>query len=160
MNATLEQIFSEAEGRYLNDKEVKQLNLYVDSFARRVQAMQEAERVEPRWVQDVITNVWRTHPEFEQKHGYAREKCSRDVTYVLRYCVLAMLRNDTQMLTDKLLYWLRTILQSFEFSEVIDTTYRGLIDYGKEHLSRDSYRLLAPYLGLTHKILTSEREKN
>ena len=154
MNAKLNNLFTQAEGRYLSADEMRHLRGYASSLEERLAAMQAVEKAEGRIVQETLDEVWRVHPDFAQRHHMSREKCTRDVTLVLRYCTLAMVQDDDSFLTDKLLHWMRTILHSFKFDSSIDTTYRALPRAAERHLDPKVARLLEPYLRTTHKILT------
>ncbi|TNE48869.1 MAG: hypothetical protein EP343_13350 [Deltaproteobacteria bacterium] len=159
MNVTIEQMLNEAEGRYLTAEELKQVNEFTASIPKRIAAMKSIERSEERIVAEVINVVWQRHPEFEAKHNYSKAKCTRDVGLVLRYCSMALLRNDTHFLSEKLLVWLRTILNSFEFGNTIDTTYSQLMEASKRHIKGEYYEMLEPYLQLTHHVLTMKDER-
>ncbi|TNE49175.1 MAG: hypothetical protein EP343_12910 [Deltaproteobacteria bacterium] len=158
MNTTLEQIFADAEGRYLQNAELEALSQYTQSIPKRMQAMKAIEKVEGPILQEVINEVWRKHPDFESRYGMSREKCTRDVGYVLRYCTLAMLRDDTTFLTEKLLYWMRTVLHAFEFNDTINTTYSALMQQAEKFCKAEHYQMIHPYLELTHRILTTPAE--
>jgi hypothetical protein len=157
MNSRFETMFAEAEGRYLNPDEVARMTSYTESLGARLSAMKAIEAVEAKIIDEVIDEVWRKHADFERRHVDARDKARRDITLALRYCALAMVRDDETFLTDKLLYWMRTILQAFHFGKVIDTTYRSLIERSSAHLDPRHFRLVEPYLRLTHQVLTQER---
>ena len=157
MNHTLENMLIEAEGRYLSPEESRQLLKYAASLELRLAAMTALEKIEPKIVDEVLAIVWQRHPEFERAHHQAKERCRRDVTLVLRYCAQAMLREDEQFLQDKMLHWLHTILHSFHFGKVIETTYRALPQRVEANLSAQYHQLLAPYLTLTMETLTRDR---
>jgi hypothetical protein len=157
MNSRFESMFSDAEGRYLSADEVQRMTTYIETLGSRIAAMKAIEAVEDKIVEEVIEEVWRKHADFERRHVDAREKAKRDITLALRYCALAMVRDDDSFLTDKLLYWMRTILQAFHFGQVIDTTYRSLLMRSQANLDARHFRLVEPYLKLTHQILTQER---
>lgn len=156
MNAYLNQMFSDASGRYLDRDEVAKLNEFARSLPVRMKAMQMVEQAEEAILEDTINEVFRKHPDFASKHMHARDKCRRDVGYVLRYCAMAMVRNDIDGLKERLLFWLQTILHSFEFKDTIDTTYRTLLVSCERHLPEKYFDLIAPYLRLTHRILSQE----
>ena len=156
MNSQIKAMFSDAEGRYLEDQEIGQLTDYMASLEARLAAMRAVEQAEAKIVEETLDVVWETHPDFASKYYEARKNCTRDVSLALRYCALAMVRDDIDMLREKLLYWLRTILNAFEFGQALDTTYRALARRVEANLDPQSVRLLAPYLRETHQILTSD----
>lgn len=160
MNTSIEKLFLEAEGRYFTNSDIEKFTTYTQSIPQRLGAMKAIERVEGSILEGVIQEVWQRHPEFEKKHQYSREKCIRDVGYVLRYCALSMIRNDPSYLEEKLLFWLRTILHSFDFTQqFIDTTYSELLKQTERHLKTPHFQLVQPYLVLTHRTLTMEESR-
>lgn len=154
MNTQLDTMFAEAEGRYLQGAEERALLDYADSVARRVEAMRAVEKAESKIVEETLTAVWSRHPDFEHKHAQARDRGRRDITLVLRYATLAMVRNDETVLSERLLYWLATILAANNMAAVVDTCYRTLALRTEANLSPEHTALMAPYLRLAHTILT------
>ena len=156
MNTEIKSIFSEAEGRYLEDQEAAVLNRYASTLSGRLEAMEAVRSKEKAIVEETVEAVWRKHPEVETKWSNARQTTIRDITLVLRYCTMAMVRDDMEFLRDKLLYWMRSILQAFQMGPILDTAYRALPRRVEAHLSPGYVKLLAPYLKETHRILTKE----
>ncbi len=157
MNTTMQKIFSEAEGRYLEDQEFQELQNYASSLPERVRASQAVEKAEEAIVSAAVDKMMQGFPELQKKHDSLEGKATRDVSLVLRYCTLAMVRDDMDFLEKKLLYWLRTILQSFFARRVLDVTYRELAMASQRHLDDDTLRLVAPYLKRAHEVLTMKR---
>lgn len=157
MNSAMMEMMTTVEGRYLTDEEVQRIHAYFEGFRSRVDAMRAIEAKEAAIVRDTIDEVWEKHPDFHTRHHAAREKAVRDVTLTLRYCAQAMVREDEEFLAEKLLFWLRTILRSFNMGQVIDTTYRTLARKAEAHLEPQHLELLGPYLRQTHRLLTLDR---
>lgn len=157
MNQAIMTMFSDAEGRYLASEEIDQISDYVASLDRRIAAMQAVQAAEQRILDDALERTFQQLPKTKSYGGEFRDKASRDVGLVLRYCTMAMVRDDEKLLKDKLLYWLRTILQSFFSRKYMDVTYRELASSCERHLDQAHVQLLAPYLKLTHEILTRKR---
>lgn len=157
MNAKMMELMTEVEGRYLTTEEVQRVEAYFEGFRKRIAAMRAIEAKEATIVRETIDEVWDKHPDFHTRHHAAREKAVRDVTLTLRYCTQAMVREDEEFLAEKLLFWLRTILRSFNMGQVIDTTYRTLARKAEQHLEREHLELIGPYLRQTHRLLTLER---
>lgn len=156
MNTQLQSIFSDAEGRYLQNEEIRALAAYTSTLKERVETMQLLEKKEAAIVKETLDIVFEKHPDLTSRYFRTRENCTRDVTLVLRFCAMAMVRDDVDYLKEKLLYWLRTILQAFEFGAILDSTYRTLAIRVEAHLSASQARLMAPYLRATHEVLTAE----
>jgi hypothetical protein len=106
-------IFKAAEARHLDPDQLARYTELTDARDRAT-AAQEVREHEGRVVKEVVTSVFKRYP-YEEHHDNAMAKCIRDVRYVSAYSTMAMLMDDVQWLDDKLLIWLKTILQSFEF---------------------------------------------
>lgn len=169
----LQAIFKAAESRHLTDQELEEYRHVVPDNAVRVEAAKEVREIEEEVVNTVVEDIFAVYP-FPKHHRAASVKAPRDIRYVSAYMTEAMLMNDPQWLNNKLLIWLKTILQSFEFPDregaakkvlfaspssdpgaleklkpgqrSIHATYHKLKQYYQERLSPASFALMEPYL--------------
>ena len=168
----LHELFKLAESRQLTEQELEAYYRAIPEHVARATAAREIAAVERSVVQNVIDEIFALYP-YEQQHQAASSKCSRDVRYVSAYATLAMLMNDPQWFDDKLLIWMKTILQAFEFPErgqqrkalfsvqsslpattdklkphqlSIYETYTRLKQHYQRTLTSTSYTLIEPYL--------------
>lgn len=177
----LASLWREAESRHLTDEE---LQLYVEVWpeaAERAQAAREVRAAEAQVVKTVVQTVFDLYP-YEQHHELATAKCTRDVRYVSAYATMAMLMDDGTWLDDKLLIWLKTILQSFSFPDrvqkrkvlfasrgtdpdldrldakrrSIHDTYSRLRDGYQKALGERSFALMQPHLQQVIDTLTED----
>lgn len=155
MNTQLDSMLSDAEGRYLEVGEESRLLAYSMSVPHRIEAMKAVQANESKIIDETLEEIWARHPQFDSRHAMAREKARRDITLVLRYAALAMVRDDQTMFSERLLYWLTTILNAHNMGPVIDTAYRALARRSEAHLATQHLELMAPYLRMAHTILTS-----
>lgn len=170
-HSELTRLFKSAENRHLSEDELKEYERVMPSFASRARAAREIALVESDVVERVVSEILINYP-FEERHAYARTKCVRDISSVSAYATLAMLMNDPHWFRDKLLLWLRTILQALYFPDreiqkrkalfatsaqaaptelqpnqrAIFETYTKLKANYKEKLSADAFALIDPYL--------------
>lgn len=157
MNSDIRETLSDAEGRYLEPEEQTMLMEYADSLEQRLIIMRDVQATESEIVDSVVETVMEQHPEAVERHQKLRDKTARDVSMVLRYCVLAMVKDDPEYLEDQVLHWFRkVVVEAFEMDEYIDTAYSTLIDEVDRHLEADDFQILAPYLRMTHSILIGE----
>jgi len=175
-------IFRAAESRQLTEQELEEYYRVLPNELPRATAAREIKAIETRTVQTVINEIFALYP-FEEHHTAATGKCARDVRYVSAYATLAMLMNDPQWFEDKLLLWMKTIIQAFEFPEqthkpkvsfnlnsnnsnqlgqyrphqrsIFDTYVRLKQQYHRT-LSPTSYELIAPYLQKSVDILAAD----
>jgi Phycobilisome protein len=181
LHPQLSQLFKDAESRHLTDAEFELFLKAAPQFSNRVNAAKEIKTFEVEVVDTTIQEVFKMYP-FIEKHEFAQGKCYRDVHYVSAYSTMAMLMNDPEWFRDKLLIWLKTILQAFHFpardqkSEAsasqrivsleadklpqprssIFETYSRLKHNYKDKLSPETYALIEPMLQLSCDILASE----
>ncbi|MEQ8821786.1 MAG: hypothetical protein RLY93_16230 [Sumerlaeia bacterium] len=157
----LQQISKAEPGRYLTEQEVYRIASEDEFMKPRLQAAKAAQEKEQVIVQAAIKATFK---KFDfSVHDYYEGKCYRDVAMVYRYCVFSMLCNDTSLLENKLLYWMRTIIQAFEFpgrNDSIRLTYAGMRREAWNHLSQEHARLLDPYLELAENVLPATGERH
>ncbi|MEY4768313.1 MAG: hypothetical protein RL637_952 [Pseudomonadota bacterium] len=179
-HAQLKQLFINAESRQLDSNELELYANTVPDYAYRAKAAYEIKLVQSEVVDLTIKDIFSMYP-FLQNHELAQGKCYRDVNYVVAYITLAMLMNDPEWLRDKLLVWLKTILQAFCFPvrdqkapiltqklitieadqlpsprSSIHDTYSRLKHYFNQNLSTKSYELIEPLLQMACDILAAE----
>lgn len=115
----LRSMFKNIEGRDPTDEE---LNLYSQVLPEKTviaDAARAARKVEGSISRKVIKTIFAIYP-YEAHHQMATAKAVRDVRYVISYAILSMLMDDLQWYRDKLLIWMKTIIQSFEYPKLPD----------------------------------------
>ena len=178
----LQTVFRESEARHLTEEELQLYVKLLPESALRAEAARAAYSVELQVVEDTIDSIFEVYP-YSKYHALHAEKCPRDVTNVSTYAVQAMLMDDNDWFRDKLLLWLKTILQAFKFparsqpketvlfgsdseTEIINSLPPGrqslyetylLLDRNYEQaLEQAHYDLLQPHLAITRHILGGE----
>jgi len=126
MNRAIHEIMKSAEGRYLTVDEGKRVLEAARDYERLLAISRTVEQREGEIVRQTIERVFQRFPKFHADRPQAYEKAERDITLVLRYSALAMLNRDPELLREKVLYWLRTILKALEFGDVTKYTYEVL----------------------------------
>lgn len=116
----LSEIFDRCEGKYLSDEELDLLLQHFPDLALEVSTARAVRTFANSLVKRVVTEIFAQYP-YEQMHEMAMAKCPRDVGYVLGYGVAAMLCRDPAWYDNKVLIWLKSILQSFDFPERLRT---------------------------------------
>lgn len=119
-------LFKAAEARHLTEDELQRYLRLAPGHEARADAAREVAAAQPHVVQATVGEIFQLYP-YAQNHFAAPEKCTRDVAYVSIYATHTMLLQDPAWFNDKLLIWLKTILQAFEFpernSEGLDVPY-------------------------------------
>ncbi len=113
-NSAIQDLFKRCEGRHLNSEEYSSYLRQVSNGVAYVDAAREVEQHEQRVVEKTVREIFAIYA-FEEHHEAAAAKAPRDITTVSVYATAAMLIRDHDWFRDKLLLWLRTILQSFMF---------------------------------------------
>jgi hypothetical protein len=158
MHPILEQISRNEPGRYLTVDELKAIVADEPYLKDRANAALAAQAAEQNILDRTIKPVLKRYDFVTGRAGYGPEKCYRDVGAVYRYCVFAMLCDDPAMLKNKLLYWMRTIIQALNFpagNESIKYTYDLLRKESGKVLPAEHARLLDPFLQIVAEILPS-----
>lgn len=148
LNPILEQQKKERPGEYLSSDDIEILRRQEPALAPCIDAAIAAEKKEQEILDRVIPDVLKKY-DFRGRYEYGPEKCYRDVGAVYRYAVFAMLCNDLEMLENKLLIWMGTIVRSLNFpggNESIRYTYEKLRREAIAALGDAHGRLLEPYL--------------
>jgi Phycobilisome protein len=164
-------IFKAAENRHLTELEIAEYRRALPMEEKRLAAAKEIASQEQAVVERVLVEIFAAYP-FEANHAYAHSKCMRDIRSVSAYATLSMLMNDPHWFRDKLLLWLRTILQALYFPDrevaikktmfgaaaggdvsqlavnqrSIFETYSKLKNVYKERLTPESFALIESYL--------------
>lgn len=110
----LASIFTDAESRHFKDEELADIVAELPELEPLADTCKTIRSKDVAIINKVVKEVFSQY-DYVQNHDFASAKCPRDVRYVVTYACAAMLARDLQWLEDKLLIWLKTILQAFEF---------------------------------------------
>jgi len=154
MNSEMRAIILESEGRYLSPEERDKLTDYISNFQVRLGYAALIEDAEDGAVRYCIENTRKRYPNFDKYHDKAWAKAFRDVQLTTRYATQAMLMDEPQLLKDKLLYWLRTILAGLNFTpEFNRDTYTYLTEGFRQSLPPDAFAEFEPFLDIVVGIM-------
>lgn len=147
MNKRLTKLVQNSDSRYLTPEEQEEILSYTESLPARFRVAAMVAEKEQFAVRHCIDEMRKLYPNFERHHDQAWQKAYRDVQLATRYAVQAMVLDDTAMLEEKLLYWLRTILASFGFTpKFVHDTYRLLAEGMQKNLPEEAYAMMKPVL--------------
>jgi hypothetical protein len=171
-----------AEGRALSEDEIRIYLSAAPEQGRRVDAYRDLLVHQDAVVEKTVLYIFSNYP-FAKFKPESEIKCPRDVGLVATYAGHAMLMNDPDWYRDKLLLWLRTMLQSFYFPrrvaaerktlfgtqstdaaiervpqrvQAIRETYTTLRSNFEAVLKPASFELLGPYLQQAADTLSAE----
>jgi len=154
MNKSLNYLYSSYDTRFPDKEEESSLIKYCNSLKFRLEVMKEVEQKEKAIISESVTFMMNKYPSLDENFNDVKYKTYRDLSLILRYCVLAMVRDDLDFLKNQLLYWLRTILKSFGFEtgSLIDT-YRKMDELCERELDPKAYKIMKPYLSSVIEIV-------
>jgi Phycobilisome protein len=109
----LRDLFKASEARHLTEEELWLYSSVVPYHEERARAAREIAAAEPEAVAATVDEILSLYP-FIERFENVRDRCVRDVTYVSIYATHTMLMNDPDWFRDKLLLWLKTIIQAFD----------------------------------------------
>lgn len=152
LNHTLEKSFLKADGRYLSVQELSPLEHYVQSYAVRLHTYQQLRDNSEKLVVYSLRKLAQTYPDLVQQHG---QRCKYDMTEVLRYVALSVLRDDEVFFKEQMMSWLDTILLAHKKTAYCVVAYRHLQEAIATAFPAAGATLIRPYLDIIVQSLQS-----
>jgi hypothetical protein len=144
----------EVEGRYATDSELQFLSDYTQSFSLRIQTYQRLQIAEAQIIQEVQAKMQALDPTlFQSPNEDVTRKWKRDTIRVMRYSAMAMLLNDPDLLRERLLFWMETVMRAFGAQRSCEVTYSVMQEVVKAYLTPLEANLLCPILELNRRSL-------
>lgn len=143
INHTIEKNVIEADGCYLDAMGLAPLESYLKSYQLRVSAYRHLSEESPKMVLRSLQKMAQSNPELIKQHG---KRCQYDMTEVLRYIALSILRDDEVFFTEQMMSWLDTIILAYRRTHHCSTAYRYLQDILSETLPAAENDLVRPYI--------------
>jgi hypothetical protein len=157
MLSKLQQLGTNADGRYASDAELQFMDTYINSFESRVDAYQRIKAVEKEIVETVLAKMQVSHPTLLLPKGEdMKKKWKQDTFRVLRHSAMTVLLDDPEQLRQQFLYWFQTIMYAFGAQEACNVTYLTMQDVVKDLLPKDIADLLCPILEMNRNLLGSQ----
>lgn len=152
LNHTLEKQVIAADGSYLDGQALRSFEQFVQSYSMRLAAYQDLRDKNQNLVLQALRKLAQSHPEVIQKHG---QRCQYDMSEVLRYIALSILRDDEVFFKEQMMAWLDTILLAYKRNDHCMTAYRHLLDAVNASLPPAHSTLVRPYLDYVVTVLQS-----
>lgn len=152
LNNTLYEKIIEAEGRYLDSSGLQLLEQYLTSYATRLEAYQSLRDHSANLVLQALRRLGQDYPELIKNHG---KRCQYDMSEVLRYIALSILRDDEAFFNEQMMSWLDTILVAHKRNDHCATAYHHLQDAIDASLPPAVALLTHPYLESIRTVLQS-----
>src|ERR1043165_3288722 len=116
VHPTLATLFRKAEARHFTDEELNDIVKVYPARAPQVATVRSVRHKDLPIINALVKEIFSEYG-YENAHELAYSKCTRDIRYVVIYATHAMLAQDPKWFDDRLLLWLRVILQSFTFPD-------------------------------------------
>ncbi|MEB3213546.1 MAG: phycobilisome protein [Leptolyngbyaceae bacterium] len=155
INNELAQRCISADGRYLDSIEMQTFEKYVNTYQTRLKAYQEIRQKSDELVLSSLRKWSRKHPTLVQRKG---KRCHYDMTEMLRYMALSILRDDELFFQETLTIWLDTILVAHQKHHHCADAYNLLSGEVSSQLSADCAHLVKPYLEHVVQLLDSHAD--
>jgi hypothetical protein len=154
MLSKLQQLGTDADGRYASDDELKFMDTYINSFEVRANAYRQIKAAEKEIVESVLTKLQKSQPRLLATRGEdIQNKWKQDTFRVLRHSAMTVLLDDPELLRQQFLYWFQTIMQAFGAQEACNATYLIMQDVVRATLPKDVADLLCPILEMNRELL-------
>lgn len=152
LNQQLERKILEADGRYLDARGLEPLEHYLQSYTSRLDTYQQLRDQSDKLVLQSLKQLAQSHPDIIKQHG---QRCKYDMSEVVRYIALSILRDDEVFFKEQMMSWLDTILLAHKRTAHCSTAYRYLQDAINAHLPASSGTLIRPYMDIVITALES-----
>jgi hypothetical protein len=143
MQPIIDQIFDEADGHFLKNEELSEINRYVKSLPDRITAYR---MLRDREIEIMQKAADRLESEFPDESTAQLERSITNALLLLRHAAMAMLMNDERFLKERLLDWLAESIQ-IHGTLALDTALQRLLSQQLERgMSPQHMSLLNPFL--------------
>ncbi len=142
MNRTLDAKVTAVDHVYLTDSDLVNLERFANSFSLRVKTYNLLRDRADEMTIKALKLLAQQYPELVQKQ---LQRCKYDMSNVIRYASLSVLRDDELFFTETLMDWLANIINSYQVAKECSTAYRLLQSVMDEMLPTECVVLVKPY---------------
>jgi Phycobilisome protein len=143
MNTEIQLLIEQAQDRYLKSDDLAMLETYMRSLNERIALYRYLRDREIKVLQLVATELEAELPNVAISELEAGIK---NMALVMRYCAMAMLLQDPNLISHRLMGWMKELNALQEMQQTNDTVYRLLIRVLQKDLSQAQLVLLQPLL--------------
>jgi len=142
-NHNLTEKLLEADGRYLDTQALSLLEQYVQSYSTRLETYEQLRDRNKHLVGYALNKFSQAQPLVMQRYA---SRCQYDMSEVLRYIALAVLKDDQIFFKDHIAAWLSSVLLAHKTQSSCAIAYRYLLEATGLALPPQSTQLVRPYL--------------
>jgi hypothetical protein len=142
MNRTLDEKIGFVDHVYLTDTDLFNLERFANSFSIRVKTYNFLrDRTDEITIQ-TLKLLSQQYPELVQKQ---LQRCKYDMSNMIRYTSLSILRDDELFFRETLMDWLANIINSYQVAKECSTAYRLFQTVIEQMLPPECAALVKPY---------------
>jgi hypothetical protein len=130
------------EKSYLNNGDLSQLEKYVGSFNTRLTTYKLLRDTAEELLDRSLEQIAKEYPALYQRQA---PRCRYDMTQILRYMALSVLRNDEIFFRDQMIDWFANILNSYSVAGECSTIYQNLQKLIDKKFPAECATLVKPY---------------
>jgi hypothetical protein len=142
MNRTLEEKLSDVDHVYLTDSDLVNLERFANSFSVRVKTYNLLRDKSEEITVQSLKLLAQQYPELLQKQA---QRCKYDMSNMIRYTSLSILRDDELFFRETLMDWLANIINSYQVAKECSTAYRILQTTIEAILPSECASMVKPY---------------
>jgi hypothetical protein len=153
MHPPIEEIFDDADSRYLKIEELRLVAQYTSSIPERLTTyrnLRDRELEVMQWVADQL------QAEMPQEPEVTLERSITNALLMLRHCGMAMLLNQDSIVKDRFLNWVKPTVEVYN-SQAIDARLYQLLNQRLEQTLGKHMALLSPTLLMAQNALLPQK---
>jgi hypothetical protein len=138
----LDEKLADIDHVYLTDSDLVNLERFANSFSVRVKTYNLLRDRADEITIKALKLLAQQYPELVQKQ---LQRCKYDMSNVMRYTSLSILRDDELFFREALMDWLANIINSYQIAKECSTAYRLMQSVVDEMLPAECASLVKPY---------------
>jgi len=142
MNRTLDEKIGVVDRVYLTDTDLVNLERFANSFSIRVKTYNLLRDHADEIIVQSLKLLAQQYPELVQKQ---LQRCKYDMSNMIRYTSLSVLRDDELFFRETLMDWLANIINSYQIGKECSTAYRLFQTVIDKMLPAECAALVKPY---------------
>jgi Phycobilisome protein len=150
MDTALQSLIYAADDHYLSDADLDRFNKDVVSLSQRLEAYEYIRDRELSILQPAVDYLTE---EFLKSDSKLLERAAIHWLSIFRYAAMAMLVNNSEYLSRRLLEWLPDLVEVYQLRDIELALYRLILVQLKNTLSPEHLGLIKPYLEEAYAIL-------
>jgi Phycobilisome protein len=154
MNTALQSLIYAADDHYLSDADLDRFTRDVQALGDRLEAYEYIRDRELTILQPAVDYLTE---EFQGTDPKLLERAAIHWLSILRYASMAMLLNNAEYLSCRILEWLPDLVEVYQLKDIELALYRLIQVQLKSSLSPEQLALIKPYLEEAYAVLSKSK---